>query len=295
MAVFNLGSINVDHFYRVPHLPVPGETLPAREYRTGLGGKGANQSVAVARAGSRAVHIGTIGPDAAWTIERLRGFGVDVSQIASIEAPTGHAIIYVDDRGENSIVTFAGANRVQNLKRIKSAMAKAGEGDILLVQNEVSHKAETAKFARDRGMFVVYSAAPFDADVVAGMLPHVDLLVVNEVEAEQLSDTMGVSPAGIAVPHLLITRGTKGSVWRDQMNGRELFAPAFAVDAVDTTGAGDCFIGYTAAGMDQGMCAEESMRLGAAAAALKVTRPGTADAMPSRDEVDAFLAGRVSK
>lgn len=295
MTVFNLGSINVDHFYAVPHLPRPGETLPARDYRTGLGGKGANQSVAAVRAGSRVVHIGAIGPEDGWTIERLGAFGVDVSHVARVDVPTGRAVVCVDDSGENSIITFAGANREQHPDRIEAALSGAGRGDFLLTQNEVTHRVDAARIARARDVFVIYSAAPFNKAKVVEMLPHVDLLVVNEVEAEQLSSALGVETAAIAVPHLLITQGTRGSVWRDQATGRELCVPAFAVKAADTTGAGDCFIGYTAAGLEQGLSAEDAMRLGAAAAALKVTRRGTADAIPARAEVDAFLAERGSE
>lgn len=295
MTVFNLGSINVDLFYRVAHLPLPGETLAAKSHDVGLGGKGANQSVAVTKAGSRVHHIGMIGEDNDWLRARMTGYGIDVSHVGTSVEPTGHAIITVDGTGENAIVTLAGANYAQSLDAITGALAEAEPGDIFMLQNEVSLKPEAARLAKRAGLFIVYSAAPFDPAIVRQVLPYVDLLVVNEVEAEQLAQAMNLPEAEIPVPHLLITRGAQGAIWRDQSTGEETQADAFPVDPVDTTGAGDCFIGYTVAGLDQGMSRADALRLGAAAAAVKVTRPGTADAIPDRIEVDAFLAGLEPK
>ncbi|MCI2400053.1 ribokinase [Aliiroseovarius subalbicans] len=289
MTVYNLGSINIDHFYRVPHLPVPGETLAAMDHWTGLGGKGANQSVAVAQAGAPVFHIGAIGSDGGWTVTRLQGFGVTTTHVATADRPTAHAIINVDDAGENAIVIFPGANVEQSLTRLDAALSQAAEGDMLMIQNETNLQVDAARIAHEKGMFVVYSAAPFHADAVRAVLPFVDLLVVNKVEAAQLTQALGDT---FEVPNLLVTQGAEGSTWRKPAGGQDVFVPSFPVDPVDTTGAGDCFIGYTVAGLDQGLDAEGAMRLGAAAAAIKVTRAGTADAIPARDEVDAFLKER---
>ncbi len=290
MAVYNLGSINADYFYRVDHLPQKGETLTASEHWTGLGGKGANQSVAVAKAGGKVMHIGAVGADGAWAVERMQGYGVDVSNIASVETATAHAIINVDKHGENAIVIYSGANTEQSLARINAALENAGEHDTLVLQNETSMQLEAAVAAKAKGMRVVYSAAPFDAKACETILPHIDILVMNEIESAQLAQATGKTVAEIEVAFLLITKGSEGSLWRDQESGVEIVVPAFKVDPVDTTGAGDCFIGYTIAGMDQGLSIEKAMQLGAAASAIKVTRAGTADAIPMRDEVDEFLA-----
>ncbi|HHS94826.1 MAG TPA: ribokinase, partial [Rhodobacterales bacterium] len=130
MTVFNLGSINVDLFYQVAHLPMPGETLPATSHQIGLGGKGANQSVAVAKAGSLVRHIGMTGADNDWIRDRLAGYGIDLTHVGTSPEPTGHAIINVDAAGENAIVTFAGANYHQSLEAISAALADAEPGDI---------------------------------------------------------------------------------------------------------------------------------------------------------------------
>lgn len=295
MTVYNLGSINVDNSYRLTRLPSPGETLPASGQGIGLGGKGANQSVAVARAGSVARHIGMVGPDNNWVIDRLAEYGVDTTDVALSTEPTGHAIIMVDDQGENAIVTYAGANYAQSAANIETALADATAGDTFMLQNEVSEKHVSVRIAQKQGLFIVYSAAPFRADVVADLIPSVNLLVLNEIEAEQLSAAMGLPIEEIPVANLLITKGAEGAVWHDQETGEQIEAPAFPVDAVDTTGAGDCFIGYVVAGLDQGLGRASALFLGAAAAALHVTRPGTAGAVPTRAEVDAFLAETETK
>ncbi|MBK5934020.1 ribokinase [Rhodovulum imhoffii] len=283
MTVFCLGSINVDHVYRVPHLPGPGETLAATEVTTGLGGKGANQSVAAARAGARVVHIGAVGPDGDRMVAALAAYGVDIDHIVRVEDPTGHAIITVEARGENAIVLFPGANCRQSVARIAEVLAAAGPEDTLLLQNETSHQVEAARIGREKGARVIYSAAPFDVDAVRAVLPHVSLLAMNAVEAEQLQAALGT----LAGTEKIVTQGAKGAWWH--FGGRALHAPAFRVDPVDTTGAGDCFIGAVAAALDEQADRACALRFASAAAALKVTRAGAGDAMPARAEIEALL------
>ena len=279
MAIWTFGSINLDHVYRVPHLVTAGETLAAQSYRVGLGGKGANQSVAAARAGAHVRHVGAVGRDGLTALETLRGFGVDVERVAVGDVPTGHAIISVDPQGENSIVIFDGANRALGATHVV-ALRGAGPGDTLLLQNETSMQVEAARaFAGSR---VIYSAAPFDADAVRAVLPHVSLLVMNAGEAEALRAAMGSLPP----VEMVVTRGSEGAEW---IGVQPLRVPAYAVMAVDTTGAGDCFTGTLAAGLDSGLAPAQAMRRAATAAAIQVTRHGAADAMPTAAEVDAMM------
>ncbi|WP_208347130.1 ribokinase [Pseudaestuariivita rosea] len=284
MTIYNLGSINIDHFYQVPHLVKPGETLAAESYHVGLGGKGTNQSVAAARAASQVLHIGSIGHDAIWIKDRMTQYGVDVSHVRETDTPTGHAIIQVDDAGENSITIFAGANANQSTQHIKRALDTAGSDDTLLLQNETSHQVEAAQIALERGMRVIYSAAPFDADSVMAVLPFVTMLAVNRIEMQQLTDQF----QQIDVPQKLVTLGSDGAYWTD--NKTKINAPAFKVKAVDTTGAGDTFLGFFAASLDQGKPVQEALRIASAAGALMVTKEGTADAIPSIDDVSVFLS-----
>lgn len=287
--IFNLGSINADYTYSVPHLPAPGETLAATDLLRGLGGKGANQSVAVALAGSDAMHIGAVGADGDWAIEELTGYRVDTRGVYSTKTPTGHAIINVDPNGENAIVIFPGANQKQSLTHLKTALNKAKPGDTLMLQNETNLQSEAAALARKMGLYVIYSAAPFSANAVLAVMDNVDLLVMNAVEAEQLTTALGLSLNGLPPRQVLITHGANGADWHE--NGQTHHVPAFPVSPVDTTGAGDCFTGYVAAGLDQGLVPYDAMTRAAAASALQVQKHGTAQAIPTRSEVDTFLAG----
>ncbi len=289
MTVYNLGSVNIDHVYRVPHLPAAGETLSSTAFHRGLGGKGANQSIAVAKAGGRVVHIGAIGPEGGWTVDILREAGVEVDHIATLDVPTGHAIINVDDRGENAIVLFAGANRGLTEAMLEAALADAQAGDWLLLQNETNLGHTAALAARAKGMKVAYAAAPFDTSAAAEMLPLVDLLAVNDIEAAQLADALDAELDDLPVAQALITRGGDGAVLR---SGRHKdTVAAFRVTPVDTTGAGDTFLGYFLAARDAGWSAKDALTQAAAAAAIQVTREGAAAAIPSADEVLAFLKG----
>lgn len=285
MTVWNLGSINIDHVYRVPRLPQPGETLAAQAYSMGLGGKGGNQSVAAARAGARTRHIGAVGPEGRWVLDLLSGYGVDVAHIAVGQDPSGHAIIYVDPQAENVIVTFAGANHSATRASVEAALAEARLADILLLQNETSAQIDAARFARARGLRVIYSAAPFQVKAVRAVLPEVSMLVMNAGEAAELRAAFGEMPP----LDTIITRGAEGAEWLSP-GAEPLFVPSFRVTPVDTTGAGDCFIGTLAAALDGGADRPAAMRRAAAAAALQVTRAGAAEAMPLASEVDAFLA-----
>lgn len=292
MAIYNLGSINADWFYRVSHCPLDGETVAAESCRNGLGGKGANQSVAAARAGADVHHIGAVGGEGIWAVEAMKSFGVDVTHVAiQIAAPSGHALIFLTPDGENRIVIFPGTNRLIEEADVKAALARAQPGDTLLLQNETNCQAYAARRARARGMRVVYSAAPFDVAAVRAVLEHVDLLAVNQVEADQLAEALGVAITALPVGELLVTHGSRGATWHDLRSGETLNVPAPKIVPVDTTGAGDTFVGYFVAGRDLGLPVAEALELAVGAAALKVTRDGASEAVPTMAETRAFLEG----
>jgi len=285
MAILNLGSINADMVYAMPHLPAPGETLAAGGLQKFLGGKGANMSVAATRAGSEVKHIGAVGADGIWAVERLADYGVDVEHVARLDTPTGHAIIAVDQDGENLIVLYPGANRELTMAQLDRAFAQAVPGDILVLQNETNLQAEAAERGKAKGLRVCYAAAPFDAAAVQAVLPHLDFLILNEVEAEQLRQATGKTPADLGVRDVIITLGAKGARHIDGASGAVLDVPALPVTAVDTTGAGDTFTGYVLSALDRGLSMADAMAEAARAGALMVTRRGTADVIPTRQEV----------
>lgn len=287
MTIYNFGSINVDHVYRLSALARPGETVAARSLSRGLGGKGANQSIAAARAGAAVRHIGAIAAGDEWVADILTESGVDVAGVVRLaDEATGHAIIMVDDHGENAIVIHGGANRALAEDPVLDALSGIGPGDTLLLQNETSHQRAAAAVAAKAGARVIYSAAPFDVDAVRAVLPYVSILAVNAGEAAQLQAAMD---APLPVAGMLVTLGAEGAEYRDLGSGQVTRQAAFRVTPVDTTGAGDCFAGWFAAGLDAGLAVEAALRRAAAAAALQVTRAGAADAMPTLEEVVAAL------
>nr|WP_111300066.1 ribokinase [Paracoccus saliphilus] len=288
MAIWNLGSINIDHVYRMDSLPSPGETLASRSYSIGLGGKGANQSVAAARAGASTHHLGAMGRADGWVLERLADSGVDIAGIRRLaDEVTGHALILLDAEGENAIVIHPGANRAIDETALPDALSNMAPSDTLLIQNETNGQVAAARAARTRGARVIYSAAPFDLEAARAILPHATILAMNAGEARQL---FAGHPGDLPVAGLLITMGSEGAEYRDLTTGQTWHQPAFPVDPVDTTGAGDTFAGYFAAALDEGRDIPAALRLASAAAAIKVTRPGAGDAIPTRAEVEAFLA-----
>lgn len=286
MAIWNLGSINADYVYQMPHIPQPGETLASLDRNVFLGGKGANISVAAARAAAHVNHIGAVGVDGRWAVQRLLEYGVDTRNITEIATETAQAMIFVDPQGENTIVLHAGANAEIPQTILQNAMAEAETGDWLIIQNETNLQRTAANLGRKMGLKVGYAAAPFDADRVKAVLPYLDFLILNAVEAQQLHDATGTSLADLPVKDVIVTLGGDGADWYGQ--GPVVHFDAIPVTSVDTTGAGDTFTGYVLAGLDRGMPMEQAIGQASIAGALMVTRHGTADVIPDLSEVQGF-------
>lgn len=288
MTILNVGSINWDRVLRVPHFPVPGETLQANSVEVGLGGKGLNQTVAIARAGGAVRHVGAVGATDLRVCEALSGLGVEVSKIVGIEGcETGSATILVNGEGENLIVLDPGANRCVPDEVVAQAIGESATGDWLLIQNETNQAGDCARLARAHGMGVALSAAPFVAEVVVPLLDRVDLLSVNAVELQQLFEALGGEdrlPERLA---LLVTRGADGADYI--AGGQTLRAAAHRVPVIDTTGAGDVFLGVFLAELDQGRPVAAALSLASAAAAVQVGRKGAVGAIPTRAEAEAVL------
>lgn len=286
--IINFGSINIDHVYGVAALPGPGETITAIEFEKHLGGKGINQSIASQKAGCETRHIGAVGADGEWALEQIRTFGVETNHIAIVNAPTGHAIVTVDDTAENQIIIMGGANQQFTATMISEALAEAkADRDWVLLQNETNMAQEIVREATALGLKVAYAAAPFIAETTIKLLPHVDLLAVNEGEADQLAAALDTDPKNIPVPELLITRGSSGA---ELIKGEKTWKQAaFQVNAVDTTGAGDTFLGSFLGVYAMEETAESALQYAAAASALQVTQKGAAPAIPNRETVLQFL------
>ncbi len=292
MSILVFGSLNIDHVYQVEHLVRPGETLPSTEYRRFQGGKGANQSVALARAGADVFHAGRIGPEGLWLRDAIAAEGADVTHVGLDDQPTGHAIIQVDPAGENSILLYGGANLTVTSDDAHYVLSHFGEGDWLLLQNEISSLPAILLEATERGLSVAFNPAPMTPEVLSYPLEGVSLFVVNQTEGAALAGTEDASPetvvralqARFSKAAILLTLGEDGSLYA--RGGECIQTPAVAVDAVDTTAAGDTFIGYFLAELLAGESVTQSLVLASRAAALCVTRPGAAVSIPRRSELE---------
>ena len=277
MKVINFGSLNIDFVYRVHDFARPGETIPALDFSRFAGGKGLNQSIALARAGARTLHAGVIGEDGGFLLETLRESGVDCSAVAVDEhASSEHSVIQVSDSGENEIVLFPGTNHRITHDLIQKALSRAEPGDILLLQNEISAIPEIMRAAAERRMRIFFNPAPMTDAVRSYPLVLVDTLIVNETEWDALK-TQSL-PAGINV---LKTLGARGAVYNDTVR-----VPAKEVEkVVDTTAAGDTFIGCFIAELLRDQSVETAMETASAASAWCIQRPGAAVSIPWRRDL----------
>lgn len=290
--IINIGSINLDHVYRVAHLAAPGETISSEHYSVLGGGKGANQSLALARAGAQVAHIGKVGKDGVWLRDELGLAGVDVSLLEVVDEPSGHAVIQVDHQGMNSIVIFGGCNQRLDVGRIE-ALLKARAPATVLLQNEINDVARCIALAKQHGHRVVLNPAPMTAAVKSFPRELVDCLIVNETEAEALTGGTDLAELSSLFPNaaLVLTQGARGVAAR--IDGSIHSLPAFEVQAVDTVAAGDCFVGYLLADLDAHVPWPVALRNACAAAALSVSQRGAMASIPSRDSVVAFLRERA--
>ena len=288
--IINFGSINIDHVYRVPHLVKPGETLSSLDLVTGLGGKGANQSVAIARAGVSVAHVGRVFKGDTWAVALLASTGVDTDNIALIEGASGHAIIQVDDQGENAIVLHGGANQSFSIADIESALNHNQQARYLLMQNETNLLAEAFELAQAKGIKIVLNPAPMTDNIKDLPLAKLDTLIVNRGEAEALCgaadiDQMAQQMAALAPQtRVVVTLGGDGAMLL--ANGEVTHMNSPSVDVVDTTGAGDTFVGYFLAGVAEGMNDHDALQRACLAGSIAVTRQGAITAIPDRSEVN---------
>ncbi len=281
--ILNFGSINIDYVYRLQTLPQAGETLSCQGFVRYLGGKGINQSIAIARAGGAVKHIGAVGADGAFALAQIADMGLDTNNIRVTDTNTGHAVICLDKQGENHIIIHAGANAELTENQINSALDANAKTEWVVIQNETNLTEYIAKSAKERGLSLAYSAAPFDAVACQTILPYLDILAVNETEANALSHAMQTPITDLKIPTLLITKGAKGAeLWQ---NGACISVKGLPVKAIDTVGAGDTFFGSFIARWQNGKNPQEALNYAASAAALQCTRKGAATAIPDQKTV----------
>ena len=288
-----VGSANMDLVATAPRLPRPGETVLGTDFVTVAGGKGANQAIAVARAGGAATLLGAIGSDSfGVTLKaRIAGAGVNTAHLRVVYGASGVALVGVSAAGEHAIVVTPGANSAfTDLTAAELDAIRAA--DVLVAQVEIPVETVTraARAARDAGTRVVLNAAP-PRDLPAELLDAVDLLVVNEVEARALGAGGREDPAALlaVAPRAVLTLGAQGA-WYVDRDGRTVHVPAFRVDMVDSTGAGDAFTGALAVAWGEGRDLVDAVRWASAAGAACASRLGASVSLPLRAEIDALHA-----
>ena len=290
------GSINLDLIFALPAIPRSGETLLTKSVAIAPGGKGANQAVAAALDGAGVAMAGAVGRDAlaAGALAVLREAGVDLSRVIEADAATGCAAISVDPQGHNAIAVGSGANLLALADQVEDS--RLGPGNTLLLQMEVDRRQTQAliRRARTEDTRIILNLAPA-APLALDALSAVDILVVNESEAAWLGEYLGCFPDAVGLRAALgvdvvRTLGEAGSELAT-LEGLTVIA-AHRIDAVDTTAAGDCFVGVLAAGLDRGLEMEKALRRATAAAGICCTRAGSQNSLPNAAETDHILAGR---
>lgn len=293
MKVLNFGSLNIDNVYSVHHVVQGGETILSSGMETFCGGKGLNQSIALARAGVPVYHAGTVGEDGDMLLEVCRENGVDIRYIRQLPVKGGHTIIQVDANGQNCIILYGGTNQMQTKESIDQVLKDFGEGDYLILQNEINLLDYVIDRAYEKGMKIVLNPSPFDDKLKACDLTKIHLFMLNEIEGEQFTgcsdkdDILEKLAKQFPEAAFVLTLGSDGACYYD---GKEkLFQDIFPVKAVDTTAAGDTFTGFFMAALISGADVAGALRMAAKASSLAVSRPGAVPSIPSRKEVEESL------
>ena len=287
--ILNIGSINIDHVYRVPHFVQPGETLHAHTLQAFPGGKGLNQSVALGLAGAQVAHAGKVGPDGAEMVKVLEDAGVDTRPVAQDGSATGHAVIQVNQGGQNCILLYRGANFELDEAFVAQALDGYGQGDILVLQNEVNQLPLIMETAHKKGMRIAFNPSPIGPEIDDCPLEYVSWFLLNEIEGTALSgesdhekvlDAMAEKYPEAAI---VLTRGHQGVFYKDKT--QRLAHGIYKVPVVDTTAAGDTFTGYFIALTAAGRPAAEALQMASKASAIAVSRAGASVSIPALAEV----------
>ena len=298
MKVLCFGSLNIDYTYKVPHFVKKGETLASERLQVFGGGKGLNQSVALAKAGTEVYHAGSIGQDGMFLLDMLKDAGANTDFVKILDTVrTGNAIIQNDKSGDNCIILYGGANQAITREQVDEAMEHFQAGDFLILQNEINELGYIVEKAHEKGMIIVLNPSPMNEKILALPLDVINYFILNEVEAAQIlgkedkgeesweqiaDDLLKKFPQATIV----LTMGSEGSVFKNQKE--TVCQSIYKVQAVDTTAAGDTFSGYFIGGILGGLSAKEAMDQASKASAIAVTRKGAAPSIPLLAEVQNY-------
>ena len=289
MKILNFGSCNIDYVYSVERIVVPGETKESSTLEIFSGGKGLNQSISVAKAGMKVYHAGCVGNDGEMLVSALKENGVDVSYIKKVEEKTGHAIIQLSEDGQNCIILYRGANGLLDKNYIDGVFENFDRADVMLLQNETNNVDYIIDVADKKGMKIFFNPAPFSDELKKVDYSKISYLIVNEIEAQGIGGKKTPEENVKAIcekysgVNVVLTVGADGAFYTD--NGAVKYQPAMKVTAVDTTAAGDTFIGYFVAEITNGATVSAAVKRATVASALAVTKKGAAVSIPKKEEV----------
>ena len=290
MKVLNFGSLNYDYVYEMEHFVLPKETVSSIGYGRNFGGKGLNQSIALAKAGLDIYHAGRVGGDGQDFIDYLNKYGVKTDYLLKDEnEATGHAIIQVC-KGQNCIILHGGANQKVDEKQVDDVLSHFEKDDVLLLQNEISSIGYIMKKAHEKGMKIVINTAPMDDKIFTYPLDLVDIFVVNEVEAAGLVKTESKDEETIIKllkekfpdKEIVMTVGEKGAYY---IGNEIIHEPALKVEAIDTTAAGDTFTGFFLGSYLQDYDVRKALKLATKASSITVQGKGAAQSIPSIEDL----------
>jgi len=287
------GSLNIDYVYSVEHFVRAGETISTKDRFIVCGGKGLNQSIAMSKAGASVYHAGNVSAmDGQLLLSTLQANGVDVSFVDKKNTANGHAIIQVDAKGENSILLFAGTNKLVSEEQIETVLSSFEPGDLLVLQNEINMLPQLVYQGHKKGLKVILNPSPVSGITETVPLSLIDILFANEKEACYIGGGTTISES---VHHLrtrypqmtvVCTMGKNGALVFDK---EEYFFPAYHVKPIDTTGAGDTFLGFYVGSMTKRMNIRECLKYATAAAALSIQKKGASASIPTLVEVENFI------
>ena len=287
MKILSFGSLNIDYVYSVPHFVKKGETLSAKELNVYTGGKGLNQSIALARAGVETYQAGAIGTDGMFLLEQLKEAGVKTDLVKILDdVRTGNAIIQNDDEGDNCIVLFGGANQAITKEQVDEVFKDFTNEDYLLIQNEINELSYIVEKAKEEGMKIILNPSPMNEKIMKLPLDQIDYFILNEIEAMQiLKMDKPEEIDGKYIASLLHERFKDATIVLTLGSEEQSI---YKVKAIDTTAAGDTYTGYFIAGILNGKTIKESMDIASKASAIAVTRQGAAPSIPVLEEVEEY-------
>lgn len=289
MKVLNYGSLNYDFVYQVDHITEPGETQASDKRETFCGGKGLNQSIALAKAGVKVFQGGTVGSDGQMLLDVLNEYWVDTAFVRTVDGETGHAVIQVDRNAQNGILLFGGANMRQSKTEMDKALEQFRPEDFLLIQNEINLLDYLIDRAFERGLRIVCNPSPYNNALDCCDFSKISIFMLNEVEGFQMTGKrepdkiLNVMAEQFPAAEIVLTLGEEGAVY--QKGTERIKQACVPTDVVDTTAAGDTFTGYFIAGIIDGMCPADNLKRCAKASSIAVSRKGAAPSIPFAEEV----------